>query len=285
MARSKPVATVRSRRLAVYLRSARQAAGLSFAAAAEASDLDDATIRRAEKPAECRPQPNNVKAMLIAYGVTDAEEIRRIVDLAKQAAQPGWWNGFALSADHAAFVAAESEASAEMAWEPSLVPGLLQLPGYARVVIRSGPELLLPGQVERLVRVRTERQKVLVREDPLRLSVIIGEEALRRVVGTPALMREQLWHLAEAAMNGPAVIRVLPDSAGAHPAMSGPFAILRYDGDGDHDVLYCETLAGALYEEADEALERARRVFSHLETLALSPRESMDLTARYAADL
>ena len=285
MARGKPVATVRSRRLAVYLQQARRAAGMTFTQAALAADLDEVTIRRAENPATCRPRPNNVKAMLAAYGVTDPAEVRRAVEAAKDAARPGWWDGYELSPEHAAFIDAEAAARDKLVWEPSLIPGLLQTASYARAVIASGPQELTPVRVEELVRLRMERQKLLLREDPLRLSVIIDEAALRRVVGTADLMRDQLWSLAQAASEGPAVVRVLADGAGAHPAMVGPFTILRYADPADPDVLYEERLGGASYAEDEAALERAHRAFSHLESKALSRRATMDLAARLAAGL
>lgn len=285
MARTEQFTTVRSRRLAGYLKGKRLAAGLSYEQAALEADLSAMTIRRAEDPATCRPKPNNVKAMLAAYGVTDPAEIRRAAETAKETARRGWWDAYGLSPEHAGFIDAEAAACAKLVFEPSLIPGLLQVTAYTRVVIASGPEPLPPGRVEELVRVRMERQKLLCREEPLRLSVIIDEAVLRRAVGTPALMRDQLWHLADAAQSGPAVVRILPDSAGAHPAMTGPFTILRYPDESDPDVLYCETLAGALYAESERALERAHRAFSHLEALALPQRESMERIAEYAADL
>lgn len=283
--RKEQVPTVRSRRLASILREKRDASGLSVTVAAEKAYLAPSWVYRAEK-ANCRPEPNNVAAILRVYGVTDEDEIRYIADMAREASRPGWWDSYALTSDHAEFVAAEAEAAVKMVWEPCLVPGLLQLPAYARVVIASGPDVLTPGRVEELVRLRMERQRVLTREEPLRLTAVIEEAVLRRMVGTAALMREQLWHLAEIAHEGPAVIRILPDATGAHPAMRGPFTILRYaDPATDHDVMYCETLAGALYAETDEVAERGRRAFAHLETLALPVRESMDLVATYAAGL
>ena len=283
--RKEQVPTVRSRRLAAILREKREASGLSVTVAAEKAYLAPSWVYRAEKP-NCRPEPNNVAAILRVYGVTDEDEIRRVTGIARDAARPGWWDSYALSPDHAEFVAAEAEAVTKLVWEPSIVPGLLQVPGYARAVIASGPEKLTPGRVEELVRVRMERQRVLTRDDPLRLTVIIDEAVLRRVVGSRALMREQLWHLAEAAGQGPAVVRVLPDETGAHPAMRGPFTILRYaDPATDHDVIYCETVAGALYAETDDVADCARSAFSRLETLALGRRESMEKVARYAADL
>lgn len=280
-----PSPTVRSRQLAQKLRRYREAAGVTQAHVAHHLNHTIQWISRTENAKTCRPSVGDVRSLLSLYGVTDTLEIAQVVALATEARQPGWWQAFDLSSTHGTFVALEAEAESKLAWEPQLIPGLLQVPGYARVVIASGPDPLLPGRVEELVRVRMERQKVLFREAPLIIEEIIDEAVLRRVIGTPALMKEQLQHLCEQAEAPNVTLRVLPDGVGAHPAVTGPFTILRYPDDDDHDVLYCETPAGMMYAEHPADAARANRIFSHLKTLALSPRETIDLAARYAADL
>ena len=275
------VPTVRSRRLAAILREKRLGSGLTATEAAHRADLSPATVYRAEEPA-CRLSPNNVKALLAVYGVTGQDEIRRIVALAREAATNGWWQAWDLSEHYAAFVALEAGAAEKIVWEPSLVPGLLQTAAYARAVIAAGPEYLPRGRLDKLVRVRAERQKALYREDPLRLSAVIDEAVLHRPVGTPAVMREQLAHLREAAQMPNVTVRVLPSSAGAHPAMTGPFQILRYPDVADHDVLYTESLAGPVWAEEPHDLERAHRAFSRLSALALTPGDSLSLIAAAA---
>lgn len=283
MTRKPPVATIRSRRLAAILREERLAAGLSVAGIAALADLDPASVYRAEKPG-CRLSPNNVKSLLQACG-TDEEKIRHAVGLAKEAGQRGWWEDYRLSSDHATFVAMESEASAKAAWEPSIIPGLLQTAAYARTVISAGPDYLEPARVERLVRVREQRQKALLREDPLRLTTVIGEAALHCAVGTPALMRDQLAHLSGLARHPNVTVRVLRCGAGAHPGMTGPFAILRYPDSADPGVLYVESLAGALWVDKPAEVERAHRAFDRLAALSLSPDASIGLIAEVAVSV
>lgn len=283
MATGKPVRTIRLRRLASILREKRLAAGLSPEQAAARADVSRAWVYRAEN-AEARPQPNNVKAVLLACGVTDPEEIRQVVTLAKDAARPNWWESYALTRELAGLIALEAEACEKRVWEPSLVPGLLQVPGYAREVITSGPDYLDPERVEQLVRVRLERQKALWRENPLRVVAVIDEAVLRRVIGSEDVMREQLAHLAGMAEHPHVVVRVLRDRAGAHPGMTGPFTILRFPAEVDGDIVYCEGPAGAVYAEKPAELERSRRAFSQLSALALPPGETLDLLRETARD-
>lgn len=271
--------TVRSRRLARILADYRKAAGLRQPEVARHVGRTSVWVSRTETPATCRPSVGDVRALLALYGVTDPGEVERIVDLAREVRQPGWWHGYDLSSAHATFVALEAEAASKRAWEPSLIPGLLQVPGYARVVIASGPDPLAPGRIEELVKVRAERQKVLHRAVPLVTEDIIDESVLYRVVGTRALMREQLEHLLRVMEEPHITVRILPSSAGAHPAMTGPFTVLRFADEADHDIVYSEGQAGGVYAEEPESLERAQRVFGRLAALALPPAESAALIA------
>lgn len=283
-ARKEQTPTVRSRRLAARLRELRDASGLSATVAGEKAYLSYNWVYRAEKP-NCRPEPNNVAAILKVYGVTDEAEVRQLVELAKEASRPGWWDRYRLSADHATLVAFEAEAAAKKVWTPSLIPGLLQTPDYARAVIAAGPDDLKPRRITELVTMRGKRQAALRRDGPLQLAVIVDEAVLRRIVGGRDVMRAQLGHLFEMAHLPNVTVRVLPDGSGEHPGMAGPFTILRFPDPSDADVLFVESLAGNVYAEKAEDVERAHRVFARLETLSLDPGGSMDLVARFAADL
>jgi hypothetical protein len=104
-----------------------------------------------------------------------------------------------------------------------LVPGVLQTEDYAREVIRSGLLIAPPGEVERRVQVKMTRQRVLIKDQPADLAVVLDEAALLRRVGGAEVMRGQLAHLAGMAERPNVTIQVLPLSAGAHPATTGEF--------------------------------------------------------------
>jgi hypothetical protein len=277
--------TVRSRRLAGILAAYRKAAGLRQPEVAAYVGRTSVWVSRTETPATCRPSVGDVRALLTLYGVTDPAEIDRVISLAGEVRQPGWWHDYDLSQSHAELVALESEAKGKRVFEIAFIPGLLQTEGYARAVIAAGPDNLDEGRVAKLVRVRMERKKILHRPAPLMLHAIADEAALRRPAGGLAVMRAQLAHLGEAARAPNVTFQVLPFSAGAHPGMAGSFTILEYPHPDDHDVLYTETAAGATYAEDAGRIDRAYRAFAHLAALSLPPGETMDLVARYAADL
>ncbi len=276
---------MRSRRLSGLLKQYRRTAGLDQAAVAAYIGHHKVWVSRVETPEWCRPSVGDVRALLTLYGVTAPDEADRVVRLAMEVRQPGWWQEFGLSEAHATFVALEAEAAGKRAWEKGFIPGLLQTEDYARAVIAAGPDDLDPGRVERLVRVRMERKKALHRPAPLRLHAVIGEAVLACPAGGRDVMAAQLRHLADAAAEPNVTVQVLPFAAGAHPGLSGSFTILEYPDPDDHDVLYCDTLAGAVYAEGPRDIARAYRVFSHLIAVSLSPHASIDLAAKYAASL
>ncbi len=258
--------------LAQALTELRRAAGLERPEAATRAGVSRQTIWRAERTGICSRKV--LERLLDAYGVTGPAERTRLLSLAEQAKQPAWWDNYGLGVPTASVIAAEAGAVAKQAWELTYIPGLLQTPDYARAVILAGPGALSPAEVGKLVQVRTERKEAL-HAGRLQLTAIAAEAALHCAVGGHAVMRAQVEHLREAAELPNVTLRVLPCAAGAHPGMTGAFAILQYRA--GHDVLYYDTPGGAYYDEDPGRLEWARWAFSRLAALALPPDETMIL--------
>src|SRR5262249_11683668 len=153
-------------------------------------------------------------------------------------------------------------------FKSGLVPGLLQTEDYARLMIESGlldPE---PAVVERIVEARHQRQRLLSGEQPVRFYGILDEAVVRRVVGGPTVMRDQVRSLVELAAQPNIEIRLLTFEAGAHPAMDSNFTIFEFAEDVP-DVVYVEGLLGDHYLESPADLTRYRQVFDRLGALAL----------------
>jgi len=134
------------------------------------------------------------------------------------------------------------------------------------------------------VDLRLDRQKVLERDDPPRLSVILDEAALRRPVGGAAAMRGQLRRLVEQADAQRAVVQVIPFDAGEHTGLDMPFTILSFPGD-DPDVVYLEQYTTAWYIEDEYDVMRYSDYFDRLRYVALDPQESRTLIAHTAEEL
>jgi len=166
-----------------------------------------------------------------------------------------------------------------------VVPGLLQTEEYARQTFRNGPRELDRDDIERRVQVRMERQRVLAREDRPRLWAVLDEAVIRRVVGGPEVMREQLRHLIDCAEQGKTTLQVVPFGAGAHAGTTGPFVILDFPETTDPDVVYVETLAGDIYLEAPTDVDRYTLAFARLLAAALHPDDSVRLVQQAAGTM
>lgn len=274
--------TLRARRLALELTRRREAAGLSREEVTRRLEWANSTLFRIET-GRTRPQPRSVRELLDLYGVTDAEK-EGLIQLARDARQPGWWHSFrdVLTNPYEVFIGLEAEAAVIRTFEPLMVPGLLQTADYARAMIRGGPQELDSDEIERRVQVRMARQEILTRPDRPRLWAVLDEAVLRRVVGSDAIMRKQLAYLVEMAEQGRTTIQVVPFSAGAHAGTTGPFVILGFTEPTDPDVVYLETIPEGVYLEDANDVGRFMLAFDRLLAAALHPDDSVSLIQRVA---
>jgi transcriptional regulator with XRE-family HTH domain len=277
--------TLRGRRLALELLRRREASGLSREEAARQLEWSTSTIFRIET-GRSRPQPGNVRALVDLYGVTGPERAG-LIQLARDARQPGWWHSFrdVLPNPYEVYIGLEAGASSIRDFEPVVVPGLLQTEDYAREVFRNGPRELDRDEIERRVEVRAARQKILAADDRPRLWAVIDEAVIRRVVGGPAVMREQLRHVADCAEQGKTTVQVVPFRAGAHAGSIGPFVILDFHEPTDPAVVYLEMLAGDIYLEEHGDVDRYTLAFDRMRAAALHPDDSVRLIEQAAGAL
>jgi transcriptional regulator with XRE-family HTH domain len=191
----------------------------------------------------------DLRALLDLYGVTD-ETVRRDLEQAtRESRRPPWWHPFrdVVSPQFAVYLGLEGAASELSAYDPTLVPGLLQTEGYARALLCDLPD----EQTDAIVRLRAERQRRLLRQaGGPRLRFLLDEGALRRWVGGAAAMREQLARLKSDAALAHVELSVVPFTRGAHPVLrTGSIALTFRDGD---DVLFVEGPNGALTTRDDQ---------------------------------
>jgi len=274
--------TVRLRRLAAELRRLRGEAGLSREDVVGRTGVNVATLYRIEH-ARVRPQTRTLRALLDAYGVSEARQAE-LQSLSREAGQRGWLQAYQseLPEQYTTYIGFEDEARSVWNYESLLLPGLLQTEDYARAVIRGGLPDADHDDVERRVEARMARQPVLTRDNPVRLWAIVDEAALRRRVGGQAVMSAQLHRLIQAAEIPAITLQVISFDAGAHPGMPGSFAIIKFPGDDDPDVVYIDSMAGGLFVEEDAAIQRYALTFEHLRAVALSPANSLTLLASIA---
>ncbi|RLV01563.1 transcriptional regulator [Streptomyces griseocarneus] len=160
----------------------------------------------------------------------------------------------------------EREALAIREYAPTLVPGMLQTPGYVQAVYRSGrPEITGDGIQQRVVN-RQRRREMLDGPNPPSFWVILHESALWTSMGGPSVMRKQLHHLVVAAEHPRITLQVFP-FAGS-PARANSFTVLtRQDRT---EILYQEIFGRGRMEDSVEAVTAASAAFDRLRANALS---------------
>jgi hypothetical protein len=207
-----------------------------------------------------------------------------LLDLTRAAGAKGWWRAYGL--DDQGYVPLESEATTVRDYTVTYVPGLLQTADYARALFETSLLSRSAAILERDVTVRMIRQERLTSpERPLELLAVVDEAALRRILGGRAVMRAQLIHLVEVADRDTVTLQVLPAEVAAHPALDGAFSVLSFDGLGEPDMGYAEHPMGSVHVEKEEHVARARLVFDHLRSVALSPAESVALIERVVTEM
>jgi transcriptional regulator with XRE-family HTH domain len=273
--------TVRRRRLAAELRAIRESSGRSADRVAAALKWSPSKISRYEL-ARTGLKPHEVEKLLDYYGIAGSRRAH-LLSLAADAAQKGWWEEFAdeLSPDYQQYIGLEHEASSIAIWHNEVIPGLLQAESYARCIIANYGliEPIAPGLIERLVKVRVQRQLVLDREPPIELSVVLDESILRRRIGDERVMYAQLRHLCDLADRPNITIRILPLDA-QHTVLGPSFVIFHFVSDADailQDVVASEQLKTVFTVEGEQEAYLHSLVFQALVRASLDPAASRAL--------
>lgn len=189
-------------------------------------------------------------------------------------------HGVPFSAGFRPFQPYEAEAAELRLFQHTLLPGLLQTEDYARAVLSKHPNAT-GEEISERVAGRLKRQVVLDRSAPPVMWVLLDENVLRREIGNPKIMHEQLLHLVELSQRPNITIQVL-SRIGAHPGLHGAFAIAVTQ---DHrTIVYLETAAdGQTVEDPGTAADMAL-MFDTLRTEAYKGSESLALIERVAEE-
>jgi transcriptional regulator with XRE-family HTH domain len=267
--------TVQRLVLGGHLRRLREDAGITTDRAAATIRGSHSKISRMEH-GRVGFKERDIADLLTLYGVGLGEERDALLNLAREANTPGWWQGYSDTMPHwlEPYFGLEAAASFIREYELQFVPGLLQTEDYARALIQLGTAPT-EEEVDRRTDARISRQQILHRENPPKLWAVMDESALRRLVGSREIMRAQLRHLIGMCDNEAVTLQILPFAAGAHRALGGAFTILRYSEPDLRDVVYIEQLTSALYldkpTEVDSYLEVIEEVCLQAEPAAKTP--------------
>lgn len=246
-------------KLRLELRALREAAGMTASSVAKAVSWSTAKMTRLET-GDGWVQPTDVEALCRLYGASEElTELLSAYALVTKTNRDQWKSKEYQSVilpGFSAYVGLEESATHIRSYQSEYVPGLLQTEAYMREQLRHTrrPQ----DEVERLVKIRLDRQAILRRQgrESARLSVVINESVLRRVMGKAELMRSQLDVLVATATTANIKLQVVPFSGGYHPAMSGSFTILSFADPKVKPLVHVETLRSAtVIDDAERVLD------------------------------
>ncbi|MEU6945863.1 helix-turn-helix transcriptional regulator [Streptomyces sp. NPDC046316] len=176
----------------------------------------------------------------------------------------------------------EGQATLIRVYGPKLVPGLLQTESYARAVLGSGHPPKSDAARDKLLVTRLERARILENFDSPVVWVLLDEAVLRQHIGGPAVMCEQLRHIAKLAESRRIRVHVLPFTVGAHAMLEG-FVSLMWFSDLP-PIAYVEGLKSGRVWETPSVVRECQEVYDHALGDALSHSESLALIRSVAEE-
>ncbi|MEU0884312.1 helix-turn-helix transcriptional regulator [Lentzea sp. NPDC005914] len=171
----------------------------------------------------------------------------------------------------------ESIATKITSYDVLTVPGLLQTRDYTcELFIATGIET--PANIKKGVEFRAERQAIMRRHDRPECVFYIHELALQTQLGGAKLMEEQYLRLLFRTH----VLRLVPASARKAALLS---TRTLYEFDKAPPVAFSSTDTAKIFVQDHVAVERSRKVFERLDTVALDEEQSRRKLAAYVSGL
>jgi hypothetical protein len=172
---------------------------------------------------------------------------------------PQWFEGWLDAERKAAFI---------RAWTPLLVHGLFQTAEYALTVLLAGG--IDESDAQARLATRLQRQEILDGPQPVTIVVLLDEAVLHRLVGSPAIMVQQLEHLLIMSRRRNVTIQVVR-ATGSLAGMFGAFDVA--SGPGMPDTMRMSAVADQTTDEP-ELIREATVTFELIRGRALDTESS-----------
>lgn len=156
----------------------------------------------------------------------------------------------------------EAQSSVVRTWQPEIVPGLLQTWDYTLAVIEREPDVKWS---------KARRERLALLDDPDRqFHQLLSEATLRWVIGSPAVMAEQLQHLSDVSTRPNVTLGIVPFGQVA-PAPPSAFHLY-----GDR-AAEAGTDVGTTFLDERPDIEMYRAMFDRLDAIAVYRNEARSL--------
>ncbi|MFI6165254.1 helix-turn-helix domain-containing protein [Nocardia sp. NPDC051052] len=284
--------TLPRRMLARQLRELRENSGVSAEFARQAIGVGKQTLWRMETGQPVRLNPLFIERLCAVY---DAREdvTRTLLGLAEESHRTGWWRAYgnAIPKHFDVFVGLAEAARRIISYQTVLLPGLLQTDAYRRAMTRVESPAMTTPEVELRVELFNRRKARLTDADnPLTVEAIMDECVLRRAIGGPAVMADQLAHLARIGELPNVSVRVIPLAAAAYAGLAvGPFVLLEFPPHPtahltEPPIVYLQNHTSARYLDKTEEVQQYQQTHADLQRSALDEPHTRTLIRKLAKD-
>lgn len=267
--------TPRARALGNVLREVRLDHDIGLRQFAKDIGRDPSLLSRWET-GDRSPTPTDVAQILGKLGIT-GDRYDEIIELA-YGTDDARWLATTLPEQRlqlSALLDFERTASVITDISPLLIPGLLQTSDYARAMMTEGG---VPAEeVSPRVAIRLGRREELNRRESVRFVALVGEAALRQLVGSQQIMVDQLTFLLEMASRANVEIQVVPFDSGWHPGLEGPALLI--DSDTQPSVAHLEFHVSGLFLHTKADVVAYRQAADTVSTRAMNAEDSLALIA------
>lgn len=175
---------------------------------------------------------------------------------------------------------AEGEAQVLRYWAPIIVPALFHTEAYARALLLAAQTDTSDETINALVAAKVARRAVLERSDPPDVTALIDESALHRLIGSPALMAEQLAFISDIATRPNVAVQVVPASNGANAGLGGPLNLA--SGEDMPAVAHMDGVPEGQTIERRSIVHKAEVAFDRIRGDALPRGASRELITKVA---
>ncbi len=288
-------ATGRRLELGLRLRSIREniifnGKPLTRKLAVQGSRISEAALQRIETGSLNFRNVGDLRRLLAKYGVDDEETVEALVELNRESSSQDWmtrYRGHMLPAMQG-FAGIEGEAEEIRLHHPVVIPGLLQTEPYAQAIyeIEKPIEETTTEFNRHNVALRMERkERVLHRDpDPVRLWAILSEAALRYIIRSADVMREQYEEITRLSKLDHVKIQVLPISGRGYRAPND-LVILELGGGLPPMVQVDNAWGGVSTSDKPREVARFTRRFDQMISSALPSEETPEFIQQLSREL
>lgn len=220
----------------------------------------------------------------------DETEIQELLGLRLAAKERGWWSKYSglIGGDQMRLYGLEHGAESVRVYESVVIPGLLQCEPYARALIASSLANVRSAEVDQRVAVRMCRQQRLDADDPLQLTVVIGQTAVVQQTGGPEILRQQLNHLIDVIERHPDTVdlRIIPfDSPEGNVLGGATFYLFDFASTWLPTIAWRESAASGATSDDERLLRDLGFAYTQAQAVALDREESLELIRQSAREI